>query len=225
MNIQKYLLPASMAATVHVALLWFLPEETYVPRPIEVLLAGPKPPPPDRPVISPDPETKPQDFEKAVRPLAGGPTPPEISETLMPLTKDAITIPMDERPKFDSKDLKLVPKTFGPGDLPAVGDVDMPDIFSIKSLDRTPRAKAQMPPDYPYAMKQSGTSGSVLVEFDVDTSGRVTRAEALNYTDRAFVEPALRAVRGWHFEPGRRNDKAVPFRMSIPIEFNIETGT
>ena len=29
MNIQKYILPASAAATVHVALLWFLPEESY----------------------------------------------------------------------------------------------------------------------------------------------------------------------------------------------------
>ena len=41
-------------------------------------------------------------------------------------------------------------------------------------------------------------------------------------TDREFVEPALRAVRHWRFEPGRRDGKAVPFRMTIPIEFSLE---
>ena len=82
----------------------------------------------------------------------------------------------------------------------------------------------QIPPDYPYAMKQSGASGSVVVEFDVDTTGRVIRAEAISYTDREFAEPAMRAVRKWRFEPGRRNGKAVPFRMAVPIEFGIENN-
>ena len=85
-----------------------------------------------------------------------------------------------------------------------------------------PRAKVQLPPDYPAAMRQSGVSGSVLVEFDVDREGRVTRAAAVRYTEREFVEPALRAVRKWRFEPGRRQGVAVAFRLVVPIEFGIE---
>jgi len=56
----------------------------------------------------------------------------------------------------------------------------------------------------------------------VDTTGRVVRAEGIRYTDREFVDPAVRAVRQWRFEPGRRNGKAGSFRMAVPIEFGIE---
>jgi len=50
MNIHKYLLPASLAATIHVALLWFLPVEPYV-RIIEIPLVG-DPPPPKPPEVA-----------------------------------------------------------------------------------------------------------------------------------------------------------------------------
>jgi protein TonB len=120
-------------------------------------------------------------------------------------------------------DSKRIPAVIGDPRGDPNGRLNPPaSIFDVRMLDGSPRAKVQIPPDYPYAMKQNGSSGSVTVEFDVDAGGRVTRAEALSYTDREFVEPAVRAVRKWRFEPGRRNGKAVPFRMTIPIEFSIE---
>jgi TonB family protein len=105
------------------------------------------------------------------------------------------------------------------GVLNGIGKV--PNIISgIGDLDRVPRATAQISPDYPSAMRQIGESGSVTVEFVVDTSGRVIRAEAIRFSRREFVEPAVRAVLKWHFEPGMRNGQRVPFRMAVPIEFN-----
>lgn len=223
MNIHKYLLPASIAATMHVALLWLMPEQPYT-RIIEVPLVTDKPPIPD-PVTEPPQEEEPRrDFESAVKPMAGGPPPPEIPETPVLPEKTDITIPVVEHPKYPVRELNTVPKTFGPGDIEAIGEHGPrgPDIFTIGALDRVPRAKVQIPPDYPYAMKQTGTGGSVVVEFDVDIAGQVVRVEAISYTDREFVEPAVRAVRKWRFEPGRRNGKAVPFRLAVPIEFGIE---
>jgi len=107
-----------------------------------------------------------------------------------------------------------------------IGEIGVsgPDIFSIGKLDRAPRATVQLPPEYPYAMKHSGTNGSVLVEFDVNAEGRVVRAEAIRYSDREFAEPAVRAVKKWQFEPGRRHGKVVPFRMAVPIEFGLENN-
>ncbi len=67
-----------------------------------------------------------------------------------------------------------------------------------------------------------GIGGSVTVEFDVNTEGRVVRAEAVSFTHREFVEPAVRAVRRWRFEPGRRNNRVVPFRLVVPIEFGLD---
>lgn len=225
MNIHKYLLPASIAATMHVALLWLMPEEPYT-RIVAVPLVTDKPPIPD-PVAEPPQEEEPKrDFAEIVQPMAGGPPPPEIPETPVLPGKTDITIPMAEHPKYPARELTTIPKLFGPGDIEAIGGHGPrgPDIFTIGALDRVPRAKVQIPPDYPYAMKQTGTGGSVVVEFDVDAAGHVVRAEAISHTDREFVEPALRAVRKWRFESGRRNGKAVPFRMVVPIEFGIENN-
>jgi periplasmic protein TonB len=225
MNMHKYLLPASIAATIHVALLWLLPEQPHI-RTIEVPLVTDKPPIPETVAEPPQEEEPKRDFERDVKPVAGGPTPPEIPEIPVLPDKTDITIPVVERAKHPVRELNTVPKTFGPGDIEAIGEHGPrgPDIFTIGALDRVPRAKVQLPPDYPYAMKQAGTGGSVVVEFDVDNTGHVVRAEAISHTDREFVEPALRAVRKWRFEPGRRNGKAVPFRMTVPIEFGIENN-
>jgi len=225
MNIHKYLLPASIAATMHVALLWLMPEQPHT-RIIEAPLVTEKPPIPDPVAEAPEDEEPRRDFEEIVKPVAGGPPPPDIPEIPVRPDKTDIIIPVTARPKHPASELTTIPKTFGPDDIAALGEHGPrgPGIFKIGALDRVPRAKVQVPPDYPHAMKQSGAGGSVLVEFDVDPAGRVVRAEAIRYTGREFVEPAVRAVRNWRFEPGRRNGKAVPFRMAVPIEFGIESN-
>src|SRR5258708_4550124 len=167
MNIHKYLLPASLAATIHVALLWFLPVEPYA-RLIEIPLVG-DPPPPKPPEVALPPEDRVASTEP-VKSLSGGPTPPEIDEPLIRPLKEDFTLPADDRFKNPSRELKMVPEKFGPGDMTGIGEVGVSGagIFTIEKLDRAPRATVQLPPEYPYAMKRSGTSGSVLVEFDVN---------------------------------------------------------
>jgi protein TonB len=224
MNIHKYVIPASLAAAVHVALLTLAPGPTSIL--IEVPLAASPLPPipktPDDPIAQP-PEDRPVSVEP-VKPLLGKPAPPSIDD--VPPTKlpaDAFTMQVDNRPRPIDYNLRELPTTIG-SEMGVPGGIDPSAVNFINAgmLDGVPRAKVQIPPEYPYAKKQTGESGSVTVEFDVDTSGRVIRAEAMSYTDREFVEPALRAVRKWRFEPGRRDGQAVPFRMTIPIEFGIE---
>ncbi len=222
MNIHKYLLPASLAATMHVALLWLMPEQPYT-RFIEVpLKTGLAKPPEDLPVPPEDPAER-QSNPDPVKPLKGKPAPPELPDVPTKLPDGQLTIPVENRPpKFD-RHIIGIPEKIGTVDgVPGGIDVSRLTLFSPDALDRVPNVKVQIPPDYPLTMKQSGAGGSVLVEFDVDTAGRVVRAEAIRYTAREFVEPAVRAVRKWRFEPGRRNGQAVPFRMAVPIEFGIE---
>jgi protein TonB len=222
MNIHKYLLPATLAATMHVALLWLMPDgNRIVAHAVDLPSAGtildvtndPPPVPPEDRETDVDP----------VRTLTGGPALPEIDERAPPRTKPEFTVPLLERPMRAETGLGRIPEIVGPGG-PGTGGMGLihPGIFDIGKLDRAPRAKVQRPPDYPYAMKQSGTGGSVVVEFEVDTVGVVLRAEAISFTHREFVEPALRAVRQWRFDPGRRHDQAVRFRLVVPIEFGIE---
>lgn len=226
MNIHKYLLPASLAATVHVALLSVIPEGIHLQPPavIELPLLPPIPKAPDDLVAMP-PEERLVSAEP-VKPLLGKPAPPTLDDVPpQKLPDDAFSMPVDNRPRPTERGITELPTTIGSEvGVPEGIGMSRLEIFPPGALDRTPRAKVQIPPDYPYAMKQSGASGSVVVEFDVDTTGRVIRAEAISYTDREFAEPAMRAVRKWSFEPGRRNGKAVPFRMAVPIEFGIENN-
>lgn len=223
MNIQKYILPASAAATVHVALLWFLPEESYT-RIIEV-------PPVSKPPITSPIAQPPEDSEERilaeepVKALRGEPPPVALDEPIIkPIATDLTFQAEDPRPEVVIHGDKIPSVIGDPNGIPDGKFGPSSPIISYGLLDGTPRSKVQMPPDYPYSMKQAGRNGSVVVEFDVDKGGRVTRAEALRFTDREFVEPALRAVRNWRFEPGRRDGKAVPFRMTIPIEFSLENA-
>lgn len=222
MNIQKYLLPASIAATMHVALLWLLPEQPYTRIIAVPLKPGPVKPPEVLPVPPEDPAERESNAEP-VRPLKGKPAPPELPDVPASLPDGQRTIPVDPRPRRFDHSITGIPEKIGAEDgVPNGIDISRVTLFSPDALDRVPEARVQVPPDYPHAMRQSGAGGSVLVEFDVDTAGRVVRAAAIRYTDREFVEPAVRAVRKWRFEPGRRHGKAVPFRLAVPIEFGLE---
>lgn len=79
---------------------------------------------------------------------------------------------------------------------------------------------SQPAPTYPYAMRTAGITGSVVVEFVVNMAGEVITADAVKWTHRDFVDPAVRAVMHWRFEPGTVQGKKVRFRMAVPIEFN-----
>jgi protein TonB len=95
-----------------------------------------------------------------------------------------------------------------------------PRMPRVVDLDRVPRAMTQSAPEYPYSMRQAGITGSVTVEFVVGTDGTVLNAEAVRWTQREFVDPAVRAVLRWKFEPGTIDGRRVRFRMAVPIEFN-----
>lgn len=224
MNIHKYVIPASLAATVHVALLMLTtdPGTVIIEVPLESPPLKPIPKVPEDPIALP-PEDRPVSVEQ-VKPSLGKPAPPSIDEPPpMRIPDGAITIPVDNRSRpFDPSINRLPDKIGSEAGVPDGIDLSRVPVFGPGMLDNAPRAKVQIPPDYPFAMKQNGTSGTVMVRFDVDPAGRVIRAEAVSYTMREFAEPAVRAVQKWRFEPGRRNGKPVPFRMTIPIEFSIE---
>ncbi|HWA26476.1 MAG TPA: TonB family protein [Lacunisphaera sp.] len=117
--------------------------------------------------------------------------------------------------------LAKIPATVGlpDGDGSGLGN-GLRGVFRSGDLDHIPRATVQPAPNYPGSMRE--INGSVTVEFVVDTAGRVVTAEAVRWTHREFVDPAVRAVLRWRFEPGTLNGRRVSFRMAVPIEFNAE---
>lgn len=94
-------------------------------------------------------------------------------------------------------------------------------IFDPASLDQQPVARVKPAPQYPFEMKRNGTSGEVVVDFIVDTSGNVQNAYALRSTQREFEQPAVQAVGKWKFKPGRKGGRAVNTHMQVPIVFTL----
>lgn len=65
-------------------------------------------------------------------------------------------------------------------------------------------AAGRMPaPNYPSAARRGGQTGTVLVEFTVDTTGKVISAHAKKPSPWPILnEEAVRTVRRWKFPPG-----------------------
>jgi protein TonB len=217
MNIQRYKWPVIVAASLHGALLLYTPDHPSICL-VPEAMADPGPKPPAIEVDMRVPADLPEGGEASgtVSPLP--PVQPEIALLANP---QDFTIPAIERATPDRAitDLKTLPS--GPiGPREGTGPIGTPRMVGIGDLDRVPRAMGQSAPEYPYSMRQAGITGSVTVEFVVGTDGTVLNAEAVRWTHREFVDPAVRAVLRWKFEPGTISGRKVRFRMAVPIEFN-----
>ena len=94
-------------------------------------------------------------------------------------------------------------------------------IFSIAELDRHPEPVVQVAPVFPFNLKRDAIEGRVVVEFVVDTEGRVLGAMTVESTHPGFEEAAVTGVGRWKFRPGQKNGRPVNTRMRVPILFRL----
>jgi protein TonB len=218
MNIQRYGVPVIVAAAIHGSLFLIGGEEPIVIITPPAKLIPFTPPPVEEPIqVRADDE---HDTSPAGGPVKSLPSTPDVPD-LSPGPKH-FTVPVEPyRPSLDPvKTLEPgvgYPGDFGPGDPNKFGRPALP---GAEALDRTPRAMVQPSPAYPSDLRNAGIDGTVVVEFVVDTTGRVVKAEATRWSQREFADPAVRAVLRWRFEPGTIGGRKVSFRMAVPIEFN-----
>ena len=78
-------------------------------------------------------------------------------------------------------------------------------------------------PRYPPVMQQAGITGSVDVQYVVDTTGHAEPVswKILRSTNKAFEEPAREAIMKGVFKPARIRGKAVRQLVQQKISFNI----
>lgn len=97
-------------------------------------------------------------------------------------------------------------------------------IFNLAELDRHPEPVVQIAPTFPFNLKRDSIEGRVVVEFVVDTEGRVLGATAVDSSHPGFEEAAVTGVGRWKFRPGQRNGRPVNTRMRVPILFRLTEG-
>lgn len=227
MNIQRYALPALLAAAIHAALLLAIP-----PTEVDAIIRAPEPPgivlPPLPPIVYERPTVRPPDdtATRRVRPVeaGGGPPRPELDARLERSHRD-FEIPPDSLRRTKGPPAHVV-SPLPPGEFVTPGPwrgAPPPELFDASQLDRPPRARFQPAPDYPAELRRDGVEGEVVVAFEVDREGRVVSARAVG-GDRAFAAAAVRAVLRWRFEPGRSEGRPVAFRMTVPVGFSLAGG-
>jgi len=96
------------------------------------------------------------------------------------------------------------------------------NVFDVANLDQRPEPRFQPNPKYPLALKRAGITGSVTVQFIVDTAGDVRDATAVRSTHREFENPAIEVIMKSKFRPGKKGNAVVNSRLEQEIEFSLK---
>jgi TonB family protein len=96
-----------------------------------------------------------------------------------------------------------------------------PDDANEGTPDSPPYPLARPAAKYPDALRRAGITGSVTVDFVVDTHGDVVNARVVDASFPDFEAAALEAVRRWKFQPAVRNHQAVATHMRVPVGFTL----
>ena len=76
------------------------------------------------------------------------------------------------------------------------------------------------PPRYPARAMRRGESGTVLVQVEVDETGRPRSVDVVQSSrSRELDREAQRTVERWRFSPATRGGRPVASKVLVPIEF------
>jgi protein TonB len=79
----------------------------------------------------------------------------------------------------------------------------------------------QVKPAYTADALKAGIQGGVLLECVVQPDGKVGAVQVKKSLDPGLDKEAIKAVKRWRFEPGRKDGKAVPVRVTLEMTFSL----
>ena len=95
------------------------------------------------------------------------------------------------------------------------------NIVSAAELTRT----RMVNPVYPESARKRGVEGWVELAFTVTTNGTVEDIEVRNASPaEVFDQAAIRALRGWRFQPVTRNGEKIAQRAMVRLKFTQAAG-
>jgi protein TonB len=124
------------------------------------------------------------------------PTPPE--NPISPPPSDAI--PPEGRP--------------GSAGVPPVGEAGAEPAVLVSKVD----------PTYPEPAIRAQIEGSVVLDVEIDETGRVIDVQVTRGLPFGLSEAAARAVRQWVYRPARGSNGPIPSRKSVRILFTLRDG-
>ena len=123
------------------------------------------------------------------------------------------TIPVEPVPEKVVEPLNEIPST----------DVEI-DSSAAESLRQPePLETVNRPPSYPSLARKRGWQGTVLLEVDVQSDGKVKSIQIKKSSSYKLLDrEALDAVRKWRFSPGLKSGEPVPMKVIVPIHFLLQ---
>jgi protein TonB len=175
----------------------------------------------------PEPEPEPEEEAPPVQQVLTLEPPPKGFQTLdAPIDIPTEIPPVDFTERFDPRDFSGVGVEGGifSGVEGGTGPVDFTQTFLETAVDERPERLSGPAARYPEMLRQAGIEGQVMLEFVIDTSGRVEEEsiKVLQSTNRAFDGPARDVIRRSLYRPGRVRGQAVRVLVSQQIGFTIQ---
>ena len=84
-----------------------------------------------------------------------------------------------------------------------------------------PKVVRQVKPAYTAEARRAGIQGVVGLECVVEKDGRPGEIRVARALDPGLDEEAVKALRQWRFEPGRKDGKPVRVRVELEMTFTI----
>jgi TonB family protein len=103
------------------------------------------------------------------------------------------------------------------------GDPQDP-LCSTRHVEKQARIRGESPhPAYPADLQRAGVSGQAVLEFTIDTAGRVDPASIrlVSSTDPRFAAASRQALSQIEFQPARVDGRRVQSIVQMPFMFNI----
>lgn len=88
----------------------------------------------------------------------------------------------------------------------------------------SPRVIREVKPEYTDAAKAAKIEGFVAMEVVVLEDGTVGNVQVIRSLDsrHGLDEQAVKAMKQWRFDPGRKDGKAVPVLVNVEMTFTLK---
>lgn len=170
-----------------------------------------------QPEILPEPamEAMPLPEPVAMKPERKPAPQPRLSEAQPAATKTTAVSHTTSAALPDARD--------GEGEGIAFGMTRSPGTTDDEIIITEPRYRAApRPPVYPRRARDLGQEGIAMIRVKLDLAGNPAEVSLLESSGYALLDhAAIRAARGWQFEPERRGGRPVAAFVHIPVRFAL----
>jgi TonB family protein len=149
-----------------------------------------------------------------VPPAAAPAVPTAIPPTPLPAPVDSLSAA-----RAEPTAAPVVPAAPLPTPLPARAATREGTLVALEDVDTPPRVARVVKPVYPPLALQARIGGIVVLRVLVSEKGAPSEIEVVREGRSGLTEAAVRAVRGWTFDPAVKDGVPVRTWISVPIPF------